>query len=337
MAMSDPKQAIPDGVRYGKHTDNSPDGLSKIHLAEGLDWNLLKTFLEITKAQGVSEAARRLHRGQPAVSLALKRLEDCLGVRLCERGAKGFNLSEEGAQLADICMSISRMVDDIPIRIGNSAYVVAGKLQIMLVCNVVDSNLDTVIERFHTKYPGVEIVLEVGTWDVIGRAILKNQIDVGVSPVRFTDTNLRYDLLFREVHRIYCGRSHPLFGRRIDDPHDLASEAFILTSVDGDDELTKYRLKFGLARQLSGEATHLEEAKRLATLGIGLCFLPEGYAQPDVEQGRLWPLLTTRDTPSTNVFIVTNSKAPPHIARRLFLDELRQQLTESPESNSANE
>ncbi len=231
-------------------------------------------------------------------------------------------------------MNISRMVDDIPVRIGNFAHMVAGKLQIMLVCNVVDANLDMAIEQFHAKYPGVEIVLDVGTWDVIGRAVLKNQIDIGISPVRFTDTNLRYDLLFKEVHRVYCGRPHQLYGHRIDDPHDLAGEAFILTSVDGDDELTKYRLKYGLARHVAGESTHLEEAKRLATFGVGLCFLPERYAQPEVEQDRLWPLLTAKDTPTTNVFIVTNSKAPPYIARRLFLDEVRTQLNQSHGSSS---
>ena len=50
-----------------------------------LDWNLLRTFLVIAEEQGITRAANRLLRGQPAVSLALQRLENELDCRLVER------------------------------------------------------------------------------------------------------------------------------------------------------------------------------------------------------------------------------------------------------------
>ena len=65
-----------------------------------LDWNLLRVFSEIARAGGVSEAARKMGRKQPAVSLALKRLEAHLGAKLCERGPAGFRLTEEGEFIA---------------------------------------------------------------------------------------------------------------------------------------------------------------------------------------------------------------------------------------------
>ena len=68
----------------------------------------------------------------------------------------------------------------------------------------------------------------------------------------------------------------------------------MLTGADEGDELTQFRLEHGLGRNIAGMSAHLEEAKRLAILGVGLCFLPEGYAQPDVDGGRLWPLLRGR-------------------------------------------
>ena len=53
--------------------------------SSGLDWNLLKVFNAIVEAGGVSPAARVLNRKQPAISLALKRLEAEVGDRKSTR------------------------------------------------------------------------------------------------------------------------------------------------------------------------------------------------------------------------------------------------------------
>ncbi|MCJ9712719.1 LysR family transcriptional regulator, partial [Bordetella hinzii] len=53
--------------------------LTESSLARSLDWNLLRTFLVIAEAQGISAAADILGRTQPAVSAALKRLEETMG------------------------------------------------------------------------------------------------------------------------------------------------------------------------------------------------------------------------------------------------------------------
>ena len=55
---------------------------------------------------------------------------------------------------------------------------------------------------------------------------------------------------------------------------------------------------------------HLDEAKRLTSLGIGICFLPEAFAAPDVAEGRLWPLLAAAEQPSMPIFVITNPPRP---------------------------
>ena len=111
----------------------------------------------------------------------------------------------------------------------------------------------------------------------------------GVAPARFLHPELHYQPLFRERHRPYCGRCHPLFGQKISCASDLAQYPFILTADDEPDELTHYRLCHSLGFDISGMSDNLEEAKRLALLGIGVCFLPEGFAAPEVAQGQLEP------------------------------------------------
>ena len=60
----------------------------------------------------------------------------------------------------------------------------------------------------------------------------------------------------------------------------------------------------------------------VAVLGVGICFLPEAFAAPDVEAGRLWPLLRHEDQPCMPVFVITNPRAPSKLARQLLLAEI---------------
>lgn len=291
-----------------------------------LDWNLLKVFNEIVQAGGVTQAARELSRKQPALSLALKRLEDRLGVVLCVRGPGGFRLTDEGQLIAETCRQLSNLVTRIPDGLANISEEVRGRVRVQLISSIVNPVLDEAIAAFHANYPKVEIVVDVTTWDVVDGALLRNEIDIGLAPARFQQAELRYDLLFREVHRPYCGRAHPLFGRRFRDPGRLAGEAFVLTGADEPDQLTKYRLRHGLGTQVAGLSEHLEEAKRLTILGVGLCFLPENFAAPDVAAGRLWPLTPPAPEPAMDIYVITNPRAPRHLAKQLFLEELWRRL-----------
>jgi len=67
--------------------------------ARNLDWNLLYTFMVIVQEKGIVAAAERLYLTQPAVSLALKRLEETVGVRLIDRGSGKLAMTSAGEAL----------------------------------------------------------------------------------------------------------------------------------------------------------------------------------------------------------------------------------------------
>ena len=295
---------------------------SVANYARNLDWNLLKTFHEIVQSGGVSRAGRMLARKQPAVSLALKRLEAELGVTLCARGPGGFELTEEGKIVAEACRSFSALVQQMPKRIAAVTEEVAGRISIKVISSLVCDRLDAAILRFHGSYPKAEILIDITTWDTVTEALLRDEIDIAVAPVRSHRSDLRYDFLFEEVHRPYCGRSHALYGKTFEDPAALAREAFVLTGADEPDPLTAFRSRYGLGKHVAGHSEHLDEAKRLAVLGVGICFLPDGFAAPDVAVGRLWPLLGQGRDPSMPVFIITNPRAPRKLTRQCLLTEI---------------
>ena len=287
-----------------------------------VDWNLLKTFHEIAEAGGVSRAGRALRRKQPALSLALKRLETELGVTLCQRGPRGFELTDEGMLVAETCRSLNSLVRNVPKRLGNLTEEVRGRISIQIISSLVCERFDAAISRFHGRHPDVEILIDITTWDAVAAALLRDEIDIGVASAQTLRSDLNYDFLFDEVHGAYCGPAHPLYGRTFDDPSALSGQAFVLTGADEPDLLTAYRMRHGLGLQVAGLSEHLDEAKRLTILGIGICFLPEAFAAPDVKAGRLWPLLQHAEQPCMPVFVITSQRAPRKLARQLLLAEI---------------
>lgn len=291
------------------------------NFSRNVDWNLLKTFHEIVEAGGVSRAGRALRRKQPALSLALKRLEAQLGVTLCTRGPRGFQLTDEGMLVAETCRSLSSLVRNVPKRLANLAMEVRGRLSIQVMSSLICERFDAAISRFHRKHPNVEILMDITTWDSVAAALLRDEIDIGVASAQTLRSDLNYDFLFDEVHCAYCGQGHPLFGRTVDAPTVLAGHAFVLTAADEPDTLTAYRMHHGLGLHVAGVSQHLDEAKRLTSLGIGICFLPKAFAAPEVAAGRLWPLLQPEEQISVPVFVITK-RGPSKLARQLLMGEI---------------
>jgi LysR family transcriptional regulator, transcriptional activator for bauABCD operon len=300
--------------------------LAEETFARNLDWNLLKVFHEIAQSGGVTPAARKLSRKQPALSLALKRLETRIGARLCRRGPGGFELTDEGQLVAEICAAASRLTRQIPARVGGLVEQVTGRVRIALVGSLAHPQLDAAIAAFHTDHPQAEIALELAGADSVASAVLRGAADIGLAPARLRHVELHYEPLFHDVHRPYCGRNHPLFGKLAAEPAALADEPIILTGAEEPDALVKLRQRHGIGRVVAGVCEQLDAAKRLTILGIGLCFLPDGFVAADVAEGRLWPVLRQLDELTSEIVIITAAKAPPLAARQRFLEILRQHL-----------
>ena len=64
-----------------------------------MDIRILRYFIAVAEEGNITKAAARLHVSQPALSTQLAALEDELGQRLFERGARGIELTEKGLVL----------------------------------------------------------------------------------------------------------------------------------------------------------------------------------------------------------------------------------------------
>lgn len=288
-----------------------------------IDWNLFKTFDEIVRSGGVTAASQKMNRNQPALSLALKRFEEHFGAPLCQRGPGGFALLEEGEIVAETCRQIARIIEELPARLASRAEDLQGILRMRLVTDVVCPDLDEAVRRFRMRHAGVELALDNGSQETIVRALLANEIDIGIASKRTRAAELAYEPLYAEIHQAYCGRDFRLYGEKIDDLSRHAGEPFLLGDADEPSALKTYRARTGIGRKIAARSDNIAELRRLTILGLGICFLPSHCVEQDVAAGRLWPLTPGRQDWKVDIFLISNPSAPRASLRDHFVSELR--------------
>src|ERR1700753_598154 len=98
-----------------------------------LDLRLIRVFLAIVDAGGVSPAQATLNVGQSTISTQLATLETRLGYRLCERGRGGFSLTARGEQFIDAARALLAAVDTFGMQARNVGRKLVGTLDIGMI------------------------------------------------------------------------------------------------------------------------------------------------------------------------------------------------------------
>lgn len=77
-------------------------------IADGLDWNLVRTFNAVVRSGSLAAAARDLGFAHPTVARHIQMLEESLGLVLFDRTSQGLNLNDAGHRLAEAAVDMRR-------------------------------------------------------------------------------------------------------------------------------------------------------------------------------------------------------------------------------------
>lgn len=290
--------------------------------ANRVDWNLMRTFVDIVRAGGIGAAARRLNRQQPSISAALKRLEDHVGTALLHRTATGVEMTAAGKAMMALCEDMLESARMMPHVIAQATKRVEGIVRIQIVSGLVSPEFDEAIASYHRRNPAIHIEIRVSPWRQLLDALEQGEVEIGVGYDSSVRGSLMYEPLLVERQQLYCSRSSPYFGYRVNRLGELKDQGFVLTGEDEIEAITQLRRRYRLGTVVSGLAEDINEARRLISMGVGIGFLPTAAAASDVESGRLWPMLYADFEPAYDIFLLARAEPARDTATQLFWDEV---------------
>ncbi len=136
----------------------------------------LKIFLAVCDSDfNTTKAADRMHMTQPAVSLAIKELEQYYGVILFDRLGRRLQISECGKKLQEYASHIISMFDDMEKGMRN--WDLSGVLRVGASITIGSQFLPDYVKVFNSCYPETEVKVVIGPSEQIEHKILKNELD----------------------------------------------------------------------------------------------------------------------------------------------------------------
>lgn len=296
-------------------------------LNDRLDWNLLRTFRVIGQELSISRAAARLHLTQPAVSQALKRLEEQLGRQLIARRGPRFALTEVGEQIFALAGEIYGQVSQVGSVLEQPADEVIGKVRLLIISRICNERFDQFLADFHRQHPRVDLEVDVMRSSDIVSALQEKTATLGLSLNRRPQPRLEQRLFLRQRYAFFCGKHHPLFGRADVAEGDLQRENFVSFTSDQIggmlSPLTIFRDQQGFSGRIVASSPSLEEVRRLVIAGFGIGCLPEHVVAADVDSGLLWQLPPHEGIADVDIHLLWNREQRLSRAEGLFLERLQ--------------
>ena len=177
----------------------------------------LVKFLAVAEAGKILAAAERLSIGQPAITLAIARIERRLGGRLFERLPTGVRLTPLGAVAVELARGLLREIETAEEKIEAAVSGRAGRFRITATPVWMQAVLAPAIARYREALPGVELALRTAPFAEGLRLLENGESDLhcgGADPGRPLPAFLRRERFIELTAAIVAGDGHPLLTRR---------------------------------------------------------------------------------------------------------------------------
>jgi len=145
--------------------------------AMGLDWEKLRLFDTVAEAGSFTEAARRLHMSQPALSRQVAALEESLGAKLFHRHARGLAMTHEGEQLRAATADMHERIDKAAQAIDASRDRPTGTIRLTTTVSFGSTWLARQLGDFLDLYPDISVHLMLTDADL---DLAKREADVAI-------------------------------------------------------------------------------------------------------------------------------------------------------------
>ena len=178
-----------------------------------MNMNSLKIFINVADASGITRAAEALHISQPAVSKAIKNLEDELGVALFVRDKRnGITLTDTGERILGFARQMMLMEEKIYQTAYMSKNMLEGTLRIATLPYGSIFFLVKALAKFQAKYPQVNVEITEGATSEVNRMVLEHAAEFGISVIPAADFD--YEILKED--RIVAISKKPLDTQYVD-------------------------------------------------------------------------------------------------------------------------
>ena len=281
----------------------------------------LQVFLAVVTEKSFSRAAQKLYRTQPAVSLALQRLEQELGEKLIDRSPKDFSVTDAGHKVLEYARRFVSLEQELENSLAELRDNSAGRLTI-------GANESTTlyllqhIERYRELFPKVKVTVRRSLSSKVPSELLDGNLELGVISYNPGDERIQSHVIYSDSLAFVVSPKHRLARRKSIPITELGEEMFVAHNVVSPYREIVIRVfrEHHVPLRIDIEMPTIETIRKLVQANIGVAFLPRMCVEMEIAQKLLCEVQVKEMHMNRKIYLVYPTRRALSHAAKAFLE-----------------
>ena len=254
-----------------------------------MDFSQLEIFLSIAQEKSFSRAAEKMLRTQPAISIAIKRLEEELGETLFDRSSKAGTMTEAGRILHSYAQRILNLRDEANSAISELRGMYRGRLTIGANESTSLYLLPPLLIQYRQQHPRIKIEVYRNVSERIPNEVLERNLDFGFLTFDPQHPMLQSLEVFHDELVLVVNPKHPLAKKKGVTVRELGQESFVAHNVKtpARARIFDFFAQNRTPLNISIELATLDTIKEFVKRNVGIAILPRLSVREEINSQQL--------------------------------------------------
>lgn len=291
-----------------------------------MEFQQLEMFAAVVEEGGVSRAAERVFRTAAAVSIALTKLEEELGVAFFDRSDRQQpELTQSGRLLYSYARRILELRLEARTVIKHGEQRRRSKLRLGAHESTSLYLLPRLLQTFNKNHPEIKTEIVCGNSENILKALANGSVDLALMGDAPEEPAYDRHLIAHDRLVLIVNPAHRLGTRKEVSVRDLSDEFLIVQSFRSKlrKRLAEAFLESDSAFNIGIENIAIEATKHMVIDNLGIGFIPSMCVEEEVREGKLNALSVNGVRSDWDLSLVRRRDKKQSVAARLFFDETK--------------
>jgi LysR family hydrogen peroxide-inducible transcriptional activator len=284
--------------------------------------NELRYLVAVAQERSFGRAAQRCFVSQPALSVAIHKLEEELGARLFERGKTEVTVTPVGERVVEQAQKVleeAAQIRDIA-KAGRDQLV--GPFHLGVIYTVAPYLLPDLIPALNRRAPRMPLEIEENLTEQLESGLKAGRVDAAIVALPFRPPGVVAEFLYEEPFQVVVPQQHPWAKRRNILPKELAAEHTILLNVGHcfRDQVLDACPELNRSDAPVTRTNSLETVRNMVASGLGVSVLPRDALTPKYHSRLVVPVPFAKPVPSRRIALAYRKSFPRPAAIAVIRD-----------------
>ena len=274
--------------------------------------NELRYIVAVAQEKNFGRAAQRCFISQPALSVAIQKLEEELQTQLFERGKSEITVTPVGERIVEQAHKVLEEAARIRDIAQAGRNQLAGVFRLGAIYTVAPYLLPDLVPALNALAPDMPLEIEENITEQLEAALKTGRIDAAIIALPFQPPGIATEFLYEEPFQVVVPQRHPWAKRKTIDPSELAGEHAILLNVGHcfRDQVLESCPELNRGDAPVTRSNSLETIRNMVASGLGISVLPRDALTPKYHSRLVVPVAFAKPVPSRRIALAYRKSFP---------------------------